>query len=411
MPRRRSDGLTLGATTGAAVVAVVAAVAGCQVASEENGCQVARQLVLPDTTPLALISDVQIERAGSGYVLLGADASSVRWAAIDANGRFATEQAFPLPAGTVHAYFALAGVDSPGDRVIIGLLTTAANGSDAELHLVAAPTDGSTPPPPGVAIATFGGGANAQSPPSIAMGTSASAMSAGVAWIDTGPLLPMYAFVDGQGEIVGQPAVIDAEPVAGFGCLGFSPGKQELTISYQRTPLDSRLAPNWLIADVMVGGGIATLKLNVALPGGLMSCARSVLYTPPGGGAPEYAMVWQDGSGSWLSVYYGPQTNMLKSFPFASSTDFGGAGLQPQLVGLAAFGNDFGVLFARPRSVELWRIDQAGNRHPGTLVLPSRQGDFGAVTSISSTGLLTSTYADLTGPAMGRRLVIDAACY
>ncbi len=397
---------------GAALLGLgIVVVAGCQVAATDNGCQVTRQLVLPDTTPLALIPDVQIERAGAGFVLLGADDTSVRWTAIDANGRFGTEQAYPLPAGTVRAYYGLAGAESPGDRVIIGLLTPAANGSDAELHLVAAPTDGSTPPAPGIAIATFGGGANSPTPPSIAMGTSASAMFAGVAWIDTGPLLPMYAFVDGLGEMVGQPAVIDAEPVAGFDCLGFSPGKQELTISYQRVPLDSRLSPNWLIADVMVGGGLATLKLNVALPGGIMSCARSVLYTPAGGGSPEYAMVWQDATGSWLSVYYGPQTNMVKSFPFASATDFGGAGLQPQLVGLAAFGNDFGVLFARSRSIELWRIDQAGNRHAGTLVLPSRQGDIGPVSSISSTGRLTSTYADLTGAGMGRRLVVDAACY
>jgi len=404
--------LTFGAATagvGAAVIAV--AVVGCQVASTDNGCQVARQLVLPDTTPLALISDVQIERVGSGFVLLGADATSVRWAAIDATGTFGTEQAFPLPAGTLHAYYGLAGVDSPGDRVIIGLLTPAANGSDAELHLVAAPIDGSPPPPPGIAIATFGGGANPQSPPSIAMGTSASAMYAGVAWIDTGPLLPTYAFVDAHGELVGQPAVIDSEPAAGFGCLGFGAGKEELTISYQRAPLDSRLGPTWLIADVMVGGGVGTLKLNVALLGGIMSCARSILYTPPGGGPPEYAMVWQDKSGSWLSVYYGPQTNMVKSFPFASATDFGGSGLQPPLAGVATFGNDFGVLFARSRSVELWRIDQAGNRRPGTLVLSSRQGDIGVVSSVVSTGLLTSTYADLTGAGMGRRLVIDAACY
>ena len=246
MPRRRSHGLTLGATTGgvgAAVGVAAVAVAGCQVASQDNGCKVARQLVLPDTTPLALIPDVQIERAGSGFVLIGADATSVRWTAIDANGRFGIEQTFELPAGTVHAYFALAGAEGPGDRVIIGLLTPAANGSDAELHLVAAPTDGSTPPAPGIAIATFGGGANAQSLPTIAMGTSASAMYAGVAWIDTGPLLPMYAFVDGQGEIVGQPAVIDAEPVAGFGCLGFGPGKQELTISYQRVAAGLQAGP------------------------------------------------------------------------------------------------------------------------------------------------------------------------
>ena len=413
MPRRRSDGLTFAIrAAGVSVLIVVlsVAVAGCQVAMFDNGCQVARQLVLTDATPLALIPDVQIERVGTGFVLIGADATSVRWTAIDANGTFGIERAYPLPAGTVRAYYALAGAADPGDRVIIGLLTPAANGSDAELHLVAAPTDGSTPPPaPGIAIATFGGGANPQTLPSIAMGTSASVMYAGVAWIDTGPLLPMYAFVDGQGEIVGQPAVIDSEPVAGFACLGFGPGKQELTISYQRAPLDSRLPPSWLIADVMVGGGLATLRLNVA-PGPVMSCARSVLYTPAGGGSPEYAIVWQDGSGSWLSIYYGPQTNTLKSFPFASSTDFGGSGLQPRLVGLATFGNDFGVLFERAQSVELWRIDQAGNRRPGTLVLPSRQGHIGPVFSVSSTGLLTSTYVDQIG-AEGRRLVVDAACY
>ena len=44
---------------------IVVVVAGCQVAATDNGCQVARQLVLPDTTPLALIPDVQIERAGA----------------------------------------------------------------------------------------------------------------------------------------------------------------------------------------------------------------------------------------------------------------------------------------------------------------------------------------------------------
>ena len=230
--------------SGAALLGLgIVAVAGCQVAADDNGCQVARQLVLPDTTPLALLPDVQIERAGAGFVLLGADDTSVRWTAIDANGRFGTEQTYPLPAGTVHAYYALAGADSPGDRVIIGLLTPAANGSDAELHLVAAPTDGSTPPAPGIAIATFGGGANRRARRRSRWEPRPARCSPASRGSTRDRCCPMYAFVDGQGEIVGQPAVIDAEPVAGFDCLGFGPGKQELTISYQRVPLDSRLAP------------------------------------------------------------------------------------------------------------------------------------------------------------------------
>jgi hypothetical protein len=79
--------------------------------------------------------------------------------------------------------------------------------------------------------------------------------------------------------------------------------------------------------------------------------------------------------------------------------------------GAAAFGNDFGVLFARAHSVEVWRVDRAGNRREGSLPLPSLQGEIAGVTSTSSPGLLTATYADLTGPDTGRRLIVDAVCY
>jgi hypothetical protein len=59
----------------------------------------------------------------------------------------------------------------------------------------------------------------------------------------------------------------------------------------------------------------------------------------------------------------------------------------------------------------VWRIDQNGNRRSGVLVLPSLQGNVGAVASTSAANLLTSSYADYTGEGTGRRLVIDAVCY
>jgi hypothetical protein len=101
---------------------------------------------------------------------------------------------------------------------------------------------------------------------------------------------------------------------------------------------------------------------------------------------------------------------MVKSFPFSSSTDFGGPDLQPPIVGLAAFGNDFGVLFARSHAVEVWRVTGSGNRREGALPLPSLQGDSIGIAATSSPGLLTSTYADLTGDT-GHRLIVDAVCY
>jgi hypothetical protein len=243
------------------------------------------------------------------------------------------------------------------------------------------------------------------------MGAAASGMSAGAAWIDPTSGFPTYAFVDGLGQVVGAPAVIESEAVSGYNCLGFASGKQELTITYQRGPADPRLGPSWLIADVDARGGVATLSLNVTQPAGTMSCAHTVLYEPTPGASPEYAIVWQDPSGSWLSMYYGMETGVVKSFPFASSADFGGPDLQPPIVGVGTFGNDFAVLFVRPHAVEVWRTDRAGNRRSGSLPLPSIQGDIAGVSSTSSPGVLTSTYADLTGAGMGRRVVVDAVCY
>ena len=187
----------------------------------------------------------------------------------------------------------------------------------------------------------------------------------------------MYAFVDGQGEMVGQPAVIDSRAGAGLRLPGLRPRQGGAD-----DQLPARVAGSAAGAELAdrrrrwSGAGVATLKLNVAQPVGTMSCARSVLYTPTGAGPPEYAMVWQDTSGSWLSVYYGPQTNMVKSFPFASSTDFGGAGSAARgWSGLAAFGNDFGVLFARAalgRAVAHRPGGQPPRGHAGAAVAPGR---------------------------------------
>jgi hypothetical protein len=382
------------------------AVAGCQVAPTDNGCQITRQVVLPDTTPLALLSDVRLDRVGATTFVFGSDGTTVQWLTIAGDGTVGTEQSVALPDGTIGSWNALAGVDAPGDHVIIGILVPAANGSDAELRLISAPADGSPAGEPGEAIATFPDGVT--TPPEIALGTSASAMYAGVAWIDA-EQGPTYAFVDGQGQLVGSPGTIETPSGPGYRCLGFGPGKAELTVSYQRAPAAQLAGAIWMTADVAVDGAINTLSLNVSQGGGNMGCARTALYD--NGGSPEYAIVWQDESGSWLSVYYGDQVGTVKSFPFSSSTDFGGADLLPPIRGLATFGNDFGVLIERSHAVEVWRIDAVGNRKPGVLVLPSLAGNVGGVASVPSANLLTSSYADYTGDGTGRRLVIDAVCY
>jgi hypothetical protein len=102
-------------------------------------------------------------------------------------------------------------------------------------------------------------------------------------------------------------------------------------------------------------------------------------------------------------------------YPFASASSFGGANLQPPFVGLAQFGTDYGVLLARPRDVELWRIDQTGNRHPGAVIFPSINGNLGSVSALPVNGFV-ATYADYTSPSgaatpAGGRVFLNAVCY
>jgi hypothetical protein len=390
-----------------AVGSLALAIGGCQAELGDTGCEVAREVALPDTTPLSLLANVRADRLGNGLVLIGSDpdTGTVRWLTIDENGVAGTEQALELPPDTTAVRYALGGVSAPGDRVIVGLLTPVAAGT--ELHFIAAPTDGTPAPVPGPAVLTFGHGAT----PVVAMGTTKSAMVAGLGWLDPDTGVPMYALVDGQGGIVDQAMnPVDTDPAAGYGCLGFTAGEGEATLSYLRYPTAALAPPTWVIADFGPGTGASTLKLTVGQPGAgadMIGCALTIPTAIAGG----YAMVWQDYSGSWLSVYYGPPANQVLSYPFASSTDFGGPDLQPPLRGLATFGADYAVVVERPRSVELWRVDGGGRRRDGVLAFPSAAGDPGTVSSVTRSGRLTSTYADFTGASAGRRLIVDAQCY
>ena len=109
--------------------------------------------------------------------------------AIAADGTVGAEQIGRAPApGRSTSCYALAGVDAPGDRVIIGVLVPAANGSDAELRLiVAAPADGGPAARSGTAHRDLRRRRSATPPPRSRWGPRPAAMYAGVAWIDAAP--------------------------------------------------------------------------------------------------------------------------------------------------------------------------------------------------------------------------------
>src|SRR5690349_2129678 len=109
MPRRRS-GLNPEAALATIVLgSIAAATAGCQVAPTDNGCQITRQVVLPDTTSLALLPDTRLDRVGTTTYVFGSDSTAVRWLAIAEDGTVGAEQSVALPDGTLRSWNALAG--------------------------------------------------------------------------------------------------------------------------------------------------------------------------------------------------------------------------------------------------------------------------------------------------------------
>ena len=340
MPRRRRHDVV---AFGLAALAVGAA---CQAESGDAGCQLT-QVTLAGT-PLTLLPDARLDQVPGGYFLLGSDGSSVRWAALSAGGTLTGEQAYALPPSVTSAYFAVAGVQTPGDTVLVGYLGTDAASGNGGLAVIALPADGSQPAKPPSTVVTFPGGIPAAS--SVAMISSRKGMNAGLAWIDDGSGQVMVATLDGAGAMTGAPVAASSSSGAPFSCLGFSPGKDDLTVLYYAgTTALANHVPAWVIAETNEAGSVdSTTVLGVGRPLGT-GCA---LVSPTATG---YGITWQDTEGDWLAEYVAQGMSLSMSYPFASAAGFGGANLQPPLVGLAPFGTDFGVLLARPLDVELWR--------------------------------------------------------
>jgi hypothetical protein len=409
MPRRRRHDVV---AFGLAVLSLGAA--ACQADVGDAGCQLTRQVTLAGT-PLTLLPDARLDQVGDRYFLLGSDTgsdgSNVRWAAISADGTLSGEGAQPLPPGVNSAYFAVAGVTTPADTVLVGYLGTDVTSGSSGLAVIAFPADGS-PPKTSSTIVPFPNGV----PSSVAMRSSRAGMNAGLTWVDDVSGQVMVTTLNGLGMTNGAPVATSSSSGAPFSCLGFSPGKDALTVVYYAatTSLPNNQA-GWIIAEANEAGSVdSTTVLGLGRPLGT-GCA---LVAPTATG---YGITWQDTEGAWLAEFVSQGMTLSMSYPYASASGFGGANLQPPLVGLAPFGDDFGVLLARPLDAELWRIDNMGNRRAGALIFPSVNGDLGNVSALppspaTAGAPLVATYADYTSPVgaatrTGGRLFLNAVCY
>ena len=198
--------------------------------------------------------------------------------------------------GVTSAYFAVAGVTTPGDTVLVGYLGTDVASGSGGLAVIAFPADGSSPAAPASTIVPFPGGVPAAS--SVAMISSRNGMNAGLAWVDDVSGQVMVTTVNGLGMTTGAPVAASSSSGPPFSCLGFSPGKDDLTVVYYAaTTALTNHPPGWIIAEANEAGSVdSTTVLGLGRPLGI-GCA---LVSPTATG---YGITWQDTEGAWLAEF------------------------------------------------------------------------------------------------------------
>ena len=374
-------------------VAVLAALAagGCQTSSTgASTCALAKAVPYP-ASPLMLLPDARLVLVPDGFLLLGVDQDTARWAHLDTAGTAGGEQHAPVaPARLIGPWLATAGRNAPADTVVMAFGVAAANGVDLELDVVTVPADGSAAPAAPVLVATVAGGAKQDALPLVALGSSRSGMRAGLAWTakDAGQLTAVV--LGGDGRPVGDPFAVEptspGSPTTRAACVGFVPGKSDLSLSYYRFSGATGATTEWVIAETSEANYVqATLSLQ--LDDMSPSCAL-VLATSGG-----YALAWQSAAGSSVGVY-DAASNQFHDHRFADAFQFGGSNLQPPLAGLGPAAADFAVVLARAGAGEVWRVGADGQQRGAPLVFPSAEGNLGDISSAPVRGALYSTYAD-----------------
>jgi hypothetical protein len=399
---------------------VAASSSACQSETPSVDCQLEENSAIA-ASPLMLSPTARVDRVAQWFVLLGADGTSatmIRWATIELNGQAGPEHAVPVPAFTAGPWFAVAGDKTAGDSVLVAFGKPAATAADLDIFVIAVPSDGSAAASAPSLLTTIAGAAKAGAAVNVVMASSVTGMRAALAWIAPTTLPagtpPPRGPAAGAGVIKtlvlagsGMPvaAPLPIETVTGSTCLGFAPGRADLTIGYLRyeTPTTP---PDWSMTE-LGDNGASEFSLAIPLATEAPSCPH-LAPTMAGG----YVLAWQDISGSRIGVY-DIVTNHFYPRLFVTAVEFGGADVQPPVMGLGEVSRDFAVLFARARSTEVWRIGALGTRRPGALSLPSVLGDIGQVSAIPLGGAVYATYADYsgtsTGPEAGAAADVDAA--
>jgi hypothetical protein len=171
------------------ILAAATLAAACQTETPSTNCQLAGHSDLPGS-PLMLSPAARIDRVAQWFVLMGVDGNGaggngnvVRWATIELDGQAGPERSITVPAFTAGPWFAVAGDKTAGDTVLVAFGKPAGNGADLDLFVIAAPSDGSSPPAVPMLLTSIPGGATPGTPVNVVMTSSTTGMRGVMAWV------------------------------------------------------------------------------------------------------------------------------------------------------------------------------------------------------------------------------------
>lgn len=392
-----------------ATVGVVTGLGGCNSDPTRSACVVQLSQVTvprqahPTATPLLLLPQARLDAVGDVFVLMGTDGARVYWAVLGKDGvAIGDEHSVAVPAHAAGPWFAVAGVGTPQDHLLIATMAPDEPGSVSSGNRELVISSYAIDAPAAVSTVVSG---TIPTTAEIAMRSGRAGLHAAIAWASPGQTRVMARVLGGDGVAVGTDLDLGEVGDTVSGCLRFSAGKGDLTLGFVDTSVPG--APLFVASEIASDGSL-TDPLRLHLGKVVPELPGCVELAPAGDG---YGVAWHSAG---VGIYFGVYNPSRREFPnVLVRSDVRVRGAVPGVSGVGWMGKSYAILFAQDRGAEIWPLDANGNRQGELPILPSVSGYIGNVSTQSVGTAMYATYADYPSAddhSNGSRLLVKVSC-
>ncbi len=363
-------------------------------------CRVAQEKELPKS-PLTLLKEASIQKAGDGFVLAGRDGDQLRWAQLGADGTVKGESAIKLPIRALpDAWFGAVAKTATADQMIVAFVA-AKGGGLFEIQAVTQDVGGAQSAP--------------KSMMDLPMGTDVDKVRVEMTTTRTGQRAALVVGVEGQAaspslfvlksdaEIIGGKPIVAFPKSKAWTCLALVAGRSDFAIADLDPGSDSGFVPVFHLFEFKDDGSRGQ-GFDLEFDIDRLGCP---VVAPSNRG---YVLSYQNRDGTFFAEF-DLTTSGVNTDLIAGSLRFGGPHKQPSVACVAPMGREYALLFDRPSGHEVWRFDAFGNPHGKSLYLRAA-GAAGPVSCWPGLDALYASYLDDTSSyAQGNSPAIPSQRY